>query len=80
MKVYCKNCEHFRIYYGDSGLLTDSCVAPELGITKNYIYGDRKTKKYVGDEDYPNKRDVGECKFYKEKVKKVGWLRKLIIK
>ena len=65
MQVYCKDCKHFKrshdVYF------SDYCQASELGITKNYIYGDYKTTKTVYEKDYPNKINTNGCTFYKEK-------------
>lgn len=77
MEVYCKDCRYFRIHTGELASLSDSCEAPEFGMTKDYIYGDYKIQKYVGDDDYPNKRDSSGCEFYKEKVKEISWWKKL---
>lgn len=74
-KVYCKNCKFFKKSLNE--FLPDYCNAPELGITKNYIYGDYKTVKYVTEKDYPNKADVGDCTFYK--VKSRLWRKLLFI-
>lgn len=70
-KVYCKNCRYFKKTLYDFGY--DYCKAPQLGIIKDYIYGDYKNFKTVIDKDYPNK--VGDCPYYKVKGK---WWQKLL--
>jgi hypothetical protein len=63
MKVYCKNCKYFK--YGNDFYSADYCKSPELGIVKDYIYGDKPKVISIYDKDYPNK--TGDCKFYRPK-------------
>lgn len=66
MKVCCKDCKWFvRGTIDDYLSYSDYCKAPELGIIKNYIYGDYNRTIDVGAQSYPNKEDTNGCMFYK---------------
>ena len=65
-EVYCKDCEHFNFALTPWYIAGDHnyCSAPQLGVIKDYVYGDRKVKIRVDDDRYPNKKDTNGCPYY----------------